>query len=383
MNEEEKAAAELAAENSNDATEINDEDLLAAVSAAVDEETIKPETNDDDDSADDDAELDDTGAADDDAGANADEELSEKPEGDGADATGDKPEDGEPADSGDAVEKTADKPKEADKDASDAGADVTDHVNDPIPESTNEKTAARIKGLIGLVKEHSGATEQRDEIIDRINDSGADPDQYANTLGFLKLYNSPNMDDRKQALAVVRGMVKELALDVGEGASVTKLSDHDDLQAEVEAGTLTEKRAVEIAATRERQTQDDARTTAANEKTNTATQTQENIAVGTGQLNELEIALRVSEKDYEELRPMFLGLLKPVIARTHPSEWGNAAREVFDQIRLVRPVAVTPKPKPKPTNTPLRPKQGAGGGSGKKLEGGSVMDAMNEAIDNA
>ena len=382
MTEEEKAAAELA--KSNETPTINDDDLLAAVSAAVDEQTITPENDDDektDDGTGDDAGVDggkevDPGSESgtDDAAGDEEDETEGKPE----DEEGDDVEEAGKDDGGDATPKaddeTGDKPKDSDV------VDV-DHVNDPIPESTNEKTAARIKSLIGLVKDSNESTAQRDEIVERITDTGADPDQYANTLGFLKLYNSTNIDDRKQALAVVRGMVKELALDVGEGASVTKLADHDDLQAEVEAGTLTEPRAIEIAATRERQALIDNRTTAANEKTDTANQTQQNIAVGKGQLDELETSLRTSEKDYATLRPMFVGLLKPILRRTHPSEWGVAAREVFEQVRLANP-AVAPKPKPKPKNTPLRPKQGAGGGAGKTPEGGDALDAVNEALAN-
>ena len=222
---------------------------------------------------------------------------------------------------------------------------------------------------------------QRDEIVERIQATGADPDQYANTLGFLQLYNSTETSQRKQALTVARGLVKELALDLGEGASVTKLADHDDLQAEVEAGTLTEPRAIEIAATRERQAITDARTTAADERTATDNQTNANITAGKSQLDELETALRASDMNYADIRPTFIGLLKPVLKRTHPTEWGQAAREVYDQVKLLRPAAVT-EPKPKPKNTPLRPKQGAGGGTDKTSDAQDALGAVNAALES-
>ena len=379
MTDEEKAAAELAAANSNDATEINDDDLLAAVSAAVDEQTTTPEK--DDDNADDDTgEEDDAGeddeGEDDGAEGNEEDDAEGKPKDEEDDESDEDSEDDGGDGSADSDDKDGDTEKPGDDDAADA-----DHVNDPIPEATNEKTATRIRSLIELVKGKDASEAQRDEIVERITDTGADPEQYANTLGFLKLYNSADVKDRKTALEVMRGMVKELALDVGEGASVTKLEDHDDLQAEVEAGTLTEKRAIEIAATRERQTMTDNRTAADNAKTETATQTQQNIATGKGQLDTLEASLRTNEANYAALRPMFIGVLKSVLKRTHPTEWGVAAQEVFEQVKLANPnVAATPKPKPK--NTPLRPKQGAGGGNDKKTEGGDALDAVNEALDN-
>ena len=86
-------------------------------------------------------------------------------------------------------------------------AKEVDPVNDPIPESTNAKTATRIKSLIDIAKDTTHRAEQADEIVQRIADTGADPKQYANTLGFLALYNSADPAQRKQALADRKSVV--------------------------------------------------------------------------------------------------------------------------------------------------------------------------------
>ena len=86
MTDEEKAAEELA--NSNDPTPINDDDLLAAVSAAVDEQTITPEGENENDDATD-------GTGDDDTTVSASDESGA---GDGTEGDSEESEVGEPAD---------------------------------------------------------------------------------------------------------------------------------------------------------------------------------------------------------------------------------------------------------------------------------------------
>jgi len=378
----------------NETPEIDETALYDAVSGAIDEVTITPEKKDDDD--DEGTENDDESGADV-AGKTDEDDADAAGSGDAGTATeGDKEsaEEGKTADEKDAGDDSAaadsesgDDPKKKDDEAGgkpkvgDDPADKADPVNDPIPESTNEKTAERIKSLIGLVKDKSGSEDQRNEIVEQIQATGTDPEQYANTLGFLKLYNSKDSAQRKQALDVARGIVKELALELGEGASVTKLSDHDDLQAEVEAGTLTETRATEIASTRERQKLQDSRDAAAATKDDDTETTNANIVAGKNQLDALETELRTNDKDYADLREQFIGLLKPFLRRTHPTEWGEAAREVYDQVKLMPRTAVS-KPKPKPKNTPLRPKQSAGGGSDKKTEAEDAVGAVTDALAN-
>ena len=369
--------------------EIDESALFDAVSEAVDEVTITPEKKDDEPGAEDDGTVDSTPAepgGDTPAGSETDGDKEDPPAGEPADKDPSDVDGEAPGDEG-----GDDAPKKDDKTGDDTpGGDEPppelDPLNDPIPESTNEKTAERIKSLIGLVKNSNESVGQRDEILDQITQTGTDADQYANTLGFLKLYNSRDTGERKQALAVARGLVKELALELGEGSTVTKLTDHEDLSAEVEAGTLSEARALEIAATREADKMRSAKDEATATADATASTTQQNLATGKSQLDIFETAVRTNDdgKDgrpnYATIRPAFIKLLGPILKRTHPTEWGVVAKEVYDQVKTFTPVAA-PKPKPKPENTPLRPKQGAGS-SDTTSEADDVLGAVDAALAN-
>jgi hypothetical protein len=370
-------------ENENENNEETTETLYDAVSSAIDE--VTPETDDDNDDTN---EPTDTGdesevPAGGDTPAPETEGDTEEP-AEGSETDEDKSADdgeGDSTESGDETEGEddgdGDKPKEGDDLAEDP-----DPVNDPIPESTNEKTKARIESLIGIIKDKESAEVQRDEIVDQIVSTGAQPEQYAATLGFLKLYNSTNTEERKQALTVARGLVKELALELNEGTTVVNLDDHADLLAEIEAGTLTEARAKEIAANRDAEALRTSKQTAANERKETDSQTKTNVKKGVTQLDAFETAMRADvNENYDVVRPAFIRVLRPALKRSHPSEWGEVAREVYEQIKTLSVTAQT-KPKPKPKNQPLRPTGGGGGGATKTAEAGSAVEALDAALDN-
>lgn len=365
--------------------------LLKAVDDAIDEAAPtppekKPDENANDENADESDGETDTGddtevSPDGGVAADKDDGNTQKPT-EGSETDKETPANGGDADkdkSGDDTsEKDGDdgvKPKEGDE-----SVEELDPVNDPIPESTNEKTSERIKSLIGIIKTKETAEVQRDEILEEISSTGAEPEQYAATLGFLKLYNSADKKDREQALAVARGLVKELSLDLGEGASVVSLDDHADLKAEVEADSLTETRALEIAASRDAKILQDERDKTAREKQDDTALTTKNINTGKVQLDNFEAAIKAADANYMKVRPFFLKLLKPVLKRTHPTDWGAVAVELYEQVKAL-PVDEAPKPKPKPKHEPLRPK-GDGGGNEVKPEAGSAVDAVTAALGN-
>ncbi len=367
--------------------EENDAALLAAVSAGVDEATpqsVKDAQKPDGEKPD--------GEKPDGEKPDGEKPDGEKPDGekpDGEKPDGEKPSDIEAqlaaakaADSEkpDGEKPDGEKPDGEKPDGEKPDGDV-DPINDPIPESTNEKTAARIKSLIEMARDNTAGTAERDEIMEQINSTGTDPEQYANTLGFLRLYNSTDPTQRKQALEAARGVVRELSIELGEG-SADLLAEHDDLRAEIEAGTLTEDRAIEIATSRAKTALDGARATAAQGKKDTDAQTAANVKIGKTQLNEAEAELNAADKDYAALRPTFIAMLRPVLRNTHPTEYGATARQLYAELKkTVKLPEEKPTPKP-PANTPLRPKQGAGGGDDMKGEPKSAIAAMDEALEN-
>lgn len=370
------------------AIEAEDKDLYAAMDAAIADVSPQTENKDDADESDEPAGGD---GADDDAGttdgadraaadADAEDEGDEEESQDGESKDQEGDDDGtkdEPSEGGDDDTEIPDKPGD-DKDKGDEPAGTPDPVNDPIPETLKKETQERIKSLIGIAKEAQSHTQQRDEIIERITDTGASPEQYANTLGFLKLYNSDNAEERRSALAVARGLVRELSIELGEG-NADLLAAHDDLKADIEAGTITEARAVEIATAREKTKLANDRK-AAKDETDTQQATIDRLLKqGKADLNELETAWKATP-EYADLRPRLVAVLKPIMKRTHPSEWGTVARETYAALKAGYVATPAPAPATPPKNQPLRPKQGAGGSGGKKSEVKSAMEAIDAAL---
>ena len=334
-------------ENEDESTEVDEAALLDAISDAVDEVTPDDVLEANDERTDDEKAADAAAVEADEAAAAA--EAAKTPE-----------------------EKAADEA---------AAAAKLDPINDPIPESTNEKTATRIKSLIEIAKGTTQAASERDEILQAVQDTGADPDQYANTLGFLTLYNSEKPADRQQALAVAEGMVRELQIDLGVG-TVDLLDKHDDLKAEVEAGTLTQDRAVEIATGREQTVLNTARTEAADTKSAQAEHTAKLITAGKAQLNTLETTLK-GDADFARLRPVFLSVLQASLRDIHPQQWSAVAQEIYQKLKTANPAPIVDDGKPLP-KIPLRPNSGNSGASSTELEGepGTALDALGAAIDS-
>jgi len=385
-------------EGQENETEFSEAGLLDAVSEAMDEVTIAPDgENDANESGSENDEPNDNGDAADAAGVVSEDEPKESGNDDSGNeeesqGRSETDEEGGSESGEDTGEAGGDDPAAADdpnagKDKGDASTDDGDPLNDPVPESLNESTQKRIHSLIDIAKERTTEAEQGQEIISAVVDAGADPDQFANTLGFLKLYNSSDEVDRKAALKAARGVVRELSLELGEGANVVDLTAHPDLVAEVEANQLTEERALEIASQRELQTLNTDRSNYTAEQRKSQEQTQANITVGKTQLNTFEQTMRAADATaYDAIRPHFIRVLGPVLRRTHPSEWGAVAKETYEAFgKFVPAPATEPKPKPKVPpegERPLRPKGQGGGSNNKESEPKSALEAMNRGLDS-
>jgi hypothetical protein len=297
-----------------------------------------------------------------DVDGDADKDSGDNTDTDGADKEGDKTSEGEDGDK-----------------SADAESDATpDHLNDPVPDTLKKETQERIQSLITTAKEQTTRAEQGDQIVSAITDSGADPDQFTNTLGFLTLYNSKDPSKRAEALKIVRGIVNELSIDLGEG-SVELLTSHEDLQAQVEAGTLDEKLAIELATAREQKTLNTSRATHAQETKNADSEVTQLLAQGKQDLVDFEASVK-AEPEYAALYSTLASVLQTTLRTVHPSQYGDVAREVYARLKAnyVAPVAAIA-----PAKTPLRATASAGGSSSQKQEAGSALEAMDAAIELA
>jgi len=376
MVDETKTGDEVIVDDPNE--EEDTPDLFDAVSDAIDEQTVGLDTSADDDAP----------TGDNDDGTPAEESGNEEegtPADEGGDSTPaeDEPTGGEgegaPTDadkdpvSGDDVSRDTGKEKEADA----AGKDtkVDDPVNDPIPEELAEKTQDRIRTLAERVKvAEAGVTERTgelDEMITMVQDTGTSGEQYGQMLGFMKLFNSTDEADQRAAFKVMQGEMTIMAAKLGETIpGIDPLAAHADLQAEIEAGTLTGDRAIEIANTRTREA-----ASAAITKTNTAEATAQGdidqaVADAKGELAVFENAHK-TDPQWKAKKDILVPALRSVMRTIHPSLWKSTFEESYNKLVLPEAVALAPKPK---VPTPLRPKAPAG-------EGSKQPSTMAEAIE--
>ena len=359
----------------NDEEQEPEPDIFDAVSEAIDEQTVGLDTSADEPAP--------TGDEDDVTPADESEDDPEKdPEDEGDDDTlaSDEPAGGESeadtpaADkapvSGDDVSPDTGKPEAKKPDGA-----VADHVNDPIPEELAEKTQDRIRSLAERVKvAEAGVTKhtgELDEMITMVQDTGTTGEQYGQVLGFMKLFNSTDEADQRAAFAVMQTELATMAAKLGETVpGIDPLAAHADLQAEIEAGTLTGDRAVEIANVRTREAASAARATTNN--ANAAADNDINQAV-TDAKTELAVyeQAHLADPQWKAKKANLVPALRSVMRTIHPSLWKSTFEESYNKLVLPEVVAPTPKPK---VPTPLRPKAPAG-------EGTKQPSSMAEAIE--
>lgn len=255
-----------------------------------------------------------------------------------------------------------------------------DALNDPIPPGASERTKERITSLVTMVKDKDTALEkavgERDELIQQVASTGVTPENFANTLTILALFNSPRREDKKQAFDALLSQVKALANEIGEVLPGSDpLDGHADLAAEVQAQKLTKERAAEIA--RSRNQQKAAATlnerTAAEERTYQAARTQ-----AVGDLNELGQTLAVTDPAFAQKAPLVTEKLKPIFARLHPSQWYQRYVKEYREFKLPAAAAKLPAAPAAPAQQPLRAnKQPSGQG---KKQPTSALEAMEAAL---
>lgn len=366
---------------------VNDEDLLAAVSAAVDssgttQEPISAESSDTtaDDAAVDDNSGDGAGSDSADASAAGSSSDSTTTEGDGAETDAKLGPDGKPLVADDKSAADAAKLTAAATDAAKPAGKVADPINDPIDNRLKDATKTRITSLVETAKKLTtdvqAANAQRDEIIGLIQETGATPQQYGQTLDYLRLVNSSNRADQENALAMMQAEVAALSRMLGKAVpGVDLVSEHEDLTAAVRDGDISRQHAEELAAARAQRTVSTARDTNQRQNDQQQAAQQREVETARAALNNLQTQL-LADPAFEHKKAILIKTLKPVFAQIPPSQWAGTFKAAYDA--LPAPAAPVAVPAARlPTNTPLRPNNPAGS-PGKPA--GSALDAMNLAL---
>jgi hypothetical protein len=356
--------------------------MLEAVSAAVDEHTVPLTPPEEINPPDDELEQDDPPAGDPPSETAEEKTAREAAEAAAAAETDEEKTAREAAEAAAAAAETPE--AKATREAAEAAAAAAkakpaDPVNDPIPSTVSTRTRERITALVKEVKDRDARIEENTRLFQEIANTGVSPDNFAQTLTVLRLFNSPNLDDKRQAFKFLQAQVAELAGIVGEvlpGAD--PLEGHDDLKQALESQSITREHAVELAQSR-------ARAAAIEAAGTRSTQTQEQQAaqlrqagdVARAALNSVGAALKAYDEDtYNRIAPVVIAKLKPVFATLHPSQWVEKFnKEYADAVKSARNIPATPRPNgDTPAGQPMRAnRQPAGGGQKQPT---SMLEAM-------
>ena len=351
--------------------------LLDAVNAAIDEETYEApddEVQDEPETSTEDGDSGDDVNSGDEPAAEADEGDAESDDGEDSSSEPDDDTDEEPVEETDEdKDEKAEKPK--DEEPPEDGKEP-DPVNDPIPESVTQRTRERIESLVSRVKETEQYKANYTELVGMIESTGATPEAFNNMLNYMRMVNSKDPDDRRQALKAAQSELRALAVQLGEKdvPGFNPVSEFDDLQRAVEAQELSEDMAREIAVNRLKQQDELTRQTQSQQEQQAQMSAQQAVQQGQQSLTQLETQLR-ADPEYQAKRDILVPMLKNTMRQIHPSQWAGVFEEAYRNLKLP---AAPPAPRPKPPkNQPLRGKSPAGN-SDKGIN--SPIDALNEAL---
>ena len=256
-----------------------------------------------------------------------------------------------------------------------------DPVNDPIPKDLKKDTQERIRTLIDTTK---AVTAERDEIkqnfdfmVNGIQQTGATPQQYGETLSWLALFNSNDPKQQEKALELVETVAERLATLLGRERVVgDPLGAHADLKDAVAKGQITAQYAKEIARTRNGQAFRSEINTTATQEQQRQQQAAEEERQGRAALTELEATLQETDPDYARKKAILVPALKPIMVTIPWSQKKEKFLAAYKAVQL--PKVASTKPIGAPTNQPLRAGKQPAGGQTKQPS--SMLEAISGAL---
>lgn len=268
-----------------------------------------------------------------------------------------------------------------------AGADKQakkpDPLNDPIPNATKGATRERIQSLITSVKSVTGERDtikaQRDELMSFIQETGATPEQYTETLGVLKLLNSGEPADLEQAFKYVQDLSASLATRLGKPiAGRNMLEGHDDLAAEVAEGQISQERAEEIAAARNQRKMVTDQSTQRTAQQQQQQQQAQAVATARASLNTWGADMQAKDPQFAAKWQILQGALTEMATTFPPDKWLGIVQRAYAKVQLGQIAAARSNGGVKPgVGQPLRAKTPAGGAVSSPKD---LMAAINMGL---
>lgn len=255
-----------------------------------------------------------------------------------------------------------------------------DPVNDPIPKDLKKDTQDRIRTLIDTTK---NVTAERDEIkqnfdymVNGIQATGASPQQYGETLSWLALFNSDDVNNKEKALELVETVADRLATLLGKARTVgSPLEAHADLKDAVTKGQLTQKYAEEIARTRNGHAFRSEIATNAGREAQQQQQAAEEERQGRAALTDLEKTLMETDPDYARKKAILIPALRPIMVTIPWSQKKDKFLQAYKAVVLPKPAAARSSI---PANQPLRAGKQPAGGQTKQPS--SMLEAISGAL---
>lgn len=379
---------------------IKDEDLLAAISGGIDQAT-PGDTNAGTDTGGADDTADDEHACGDGSGEEGAEGAAGAGEGGGDDTVGEDAaadQTGEDAGDGEGdeeIDPATGKPKakagsegvgedgqpltkeqkRAKEEAENAAAAKADPINAPISPYLKAATQERMRALVGIAKEGQRFQQERNEIIQMVQDTGASAQQFSHMLHYLQAVNSRDPVQLREAMAFLQQEIQHVSRMAGLPApGVNSYDQHADLKAAVDAKQITPELANEIAARRDGDTyQTQSRENQTRAEQQRQQEYQQAVADGKAALNQVGAQLK-TQPDYAKKAPLVLQKIAAELKTAHPSKWATIFLTAYTTFQMPAP---KPAVRKAPTNQPLRGNNPSGGQQGAPK---SLADAINMGI---
>jgi hypothetical protein len=290
-------------------------------------------------------------------------------DGEEGEAEGEEPGEVELDDKGKPVAKAPEKPAKK----------VPDPINDPIPQGLKKETSDRMRALIkttrDLTAEKEAINTEFSTIINGIQSTGASPEQYGELLSWVSLFNSPNVESKKQAYQLVEDVANRMALQLGIERNVgDPYAKHPDIREALAKNQITPQYAKELVRTREQnafRTQIDSQ---GQQQRQTQQQAEAELNQARASLNTIDAQLRQQDTLYDKKRAQLVPILKPIFKSLRPSQWPAAYQEAYRNVRLQRSNL---NGRAAPKGQPMRAKSPAGSSA---KQASSPLEAMNAAL---
>jgi hypothetical protein len=208
-----------------------------------------------------------------------------------------------------------------------------------------EKAAARFHELAAKAAEAEQlrvAAERVQQWEERIVATGATPEQFAQSMGYLTLLNSGDPANIERAFQMIEGEYHALARALGKpvGDAYDPLADHPDLAAKVANMDMDRETALEVAGLRAQ-----SKLREASEQTRTR---QDDLArsqeQGRRELAELEQELRSADPaGYQSRLQALTPALQEAVRTLPPNRWAPFARSLFASTPASAPQPIVPQ----------------------------------------